>query len=444
MAGNVGAGPKGGLVGRSAELDQLRSAVRQVAGGIGQALLVTGEAGIGKTRVVVEALDVGVDLGVRVFRGAAEELERRRPFGVIVDCLAIDHSGVDDRRAHVAGLLDEATHDGDEGWFGESPSTEFRIVEAVVALVEELSARNPVAMAVEDLQWADPSSLLVLHRLGRRVGQLPLLLVCTARPVPRSAELEGCLHGLRAAGATELVLGPLDAEAVAQLVEDLVDATPGQSLLRQVRRAGGNPLFVSELVGALQRDGAIELGPDGTAELPTVGIPPALPLLILHRLSFLSPATLELLRVATVLGSSFAVSDLSAVVGRPTAALLPALEESTAAGILEPRGELLGFRHDLIWEALYHDLPVPVRQSLHLDAGRALAGAGAPPEQVAEQLLRGASAGDSQAVDWLGRAARRAAPRAPRSPWSCCSGPWSSPTWATRPAMGCWPSRRSA
>jgi DNA-binding CsgD family transcriptional regulator/tetratricopeptide (TPR) repeat protein len=414
VAGSVGADPRGGLVGRSAELDQIRSAVRQVAGGIGQALLVTGEAGIGKTRVVVEALDDGVDLGVRVFRGAAEELERGRPFGVIADCLAIHESSADDRRAHVARLLDdEATHEDDEGWFGESPSTEFRIVEAVVALVEELSARSPVVVAVEDLQWADPSTLLVLHRLGRRVRQLPLLLICTARPVPSSAELDGCLQGLRANGATELVLGPLEAAAVAQMVEDLVDATPGRSLLRQVGRAGGNPLFVTELVGALQRDGSIELGPDGTAELTTVGIPPALPLLILHRLSFLSSATVELLRVASVLGSSFAVPDLSAVVGRPTAALLAALEESMAAGILEPRGELLGFRHDLIWEALYHDLPAPVRQSLHLDAGRALAGAGAPPEQVAEQLLRGAPAGDTQAVDWLRRAARRAAPRAP-------------------------------
>jgi AAA ATPase domain len=72
VAGNVGAGPKGGLVGRSAELDQIGSAVRQVAGGVGQALLVTGEAGIGKTRVVVEGLDVGVELGVRVFRAGSE------------------------------------------------------------------------------------------------------------------------------------------------------------------------------------------------------------------------------------------------------------------------------------------------------------------------------------------------------------------------------------
>jgi tetratricopeptide (TPR) repeat protein len=293
------------------------------------------------------------------------------------------------------------------------PSAEFRIVEGFVALVEALSVQNPVVLVVEDLQWADPSALLVLHRLGRRVGQLPLLLVCTTRPLPRSAELEGCLRGLYAAGATELVLGPLDAVAVAQVVEQLVGAPPGARLLRQVARAGGNPLFVTELVNALQRDGSIQLGLDDTAELTTVGIPPSLPLLILHRLSFLAPATLELLRVASVLGSSFAVTDLSLVVGRPTAGLLAALEEATAAGILEQRGELLGFRHDLIREALYEDLAAPVRQGLHLDAGRALAGAGAPPERVAEQLVRGASPGDTQAVAWLQRAARQAAPRAP-------------------------------
>jgi predicted ATPase len=370
VAGNVGADPKRGLVGRSAELGQIRLAVRQATGGTGQAMLVTGEAGIGKTRVVAEGLDDASRLGVQVFRGAAEELERRRPFGAIADCLGIGGSPPDDRRKAIMRLLAEDVGGIGGGWFGETPQAEFRVVEAVVALVEELSTQSPVMVAVEDLQWADPSTLLVLQRLGRQVRQLPVLLVCTARPVPRSQELEGCLQGLRASGATELLLGPLDGAAATRLVEQLVGAPPGPSLLRQVAGAGGNPLFVTELVGALQRDGSIELESDGTAELTTVGIPAALPLLILHRLSFLAPATLELLQVASVLGSSFAVPDLSAVVGRPTAGLLAALEEAIAAGILESRGELLGFRHDLIWEALYQDLPAPLRRGLHLDAGR--------------------------------------------------------------------------
>ena len=413
MASNVGADPKLGLVGRSAELDQLRLAVRQVADGTGQAILITGEAGIGKTRVVTEGLDAARQLAVQVFWGTAEELERRRPFGAIADCLDLGGSPLDGRRAAITRLLEEDVGGVDGGWFGTSPEAEFRVVEALVALVEELSARSPVMVALEDLQWADPSTLLVLQRLGRRVGQLPVLLVGTARPVPRSQELERCLEGLRASGATELPLGPLDEAAATRLVEQLVGAPPGPRFLRQVAGAGGNPLFITELVGALQRDRSIELGSDGTVELISGGIPPSLPLLILHRLSFLAPATLELLRVASVLGASFAVADLSAVVGRPTAGLLGALEEAIAAGILESRGELLGFRHDLIWEALYQDLPAPLRRSLHLDAGRALAAAGAPPEQVAEQLVRGASAGDTQAMDWLRRAAREAAPRAP-------------------------------
>jgi DNA-binding CsgD family transcriptional regulator len=414
VAGTVDTHSQGGLAGRSAELGRLGSAVRRVAGGTGGALVVVGEAGIGKTRVVAEGLVDADGLGVRVFEGAADELEQRRPFGVIADCLSTGRSATERGRATVAALLEEGSGAGVGGaWLADAPQAEFRIVEGFVALVEALGARSPVVLVVEDLQWADPSALLVLHRLGRRVGQLPLLLVGTARPVPRSAELEGCLRGLRAAGATELVLGPLDAVAVGQLVEQLVGAPPGPSLLRQVAGAGGNPLFVTELVDALQRDGSIQVGSGGAAELTTVGMPPSLPLLILHRLSFLTPATLELLRVASALGSSFAVTDLSLVVGRPTAGLLAALEEAMDGGILEQRGELLGFRHDLIREALYHDLPAPVRQGLHLDAGRALARAGASPERVAEQLVRGASAGDTQAVAWLQRAARQAAPRAP-------------------------------
>ena len=413
MARNVGAGPEGGLLGRSTELETFRSAVLQATRGAGQMLVVTGEAGIGKTCLVVEGLRAASRLGVQVFQGTAQELERRRPFGAIADCLVVRGSAADGRRAEIVRLLREETLKGDAAsWFGDAPSTEFRVVEAFVDLVEELSARGPVALVVEDLQWADPSTLLVLHRLGRRIGRLPVLLVGTARPVPRAAELRTCLAGLRANGAIELVLGPLDQAAVAELVGELVGAVPGPGLLRQVAGAGGNPLWVTELVAALRREGSIK-DAEGTAELATVGIPPSLPLTILHRLSFLAPSTLEVLRVASVLGTAFAVTDLSLVLGRPTTGLLDALDEAMAGRILDRHGVELAFRHDLIREALYQDLSTAVRRGLHLDAAHALAGAGSPPEQVAEHLMRGASPGDTRAVAWLRQAAHRAAPRAP-------------------------------
>jgi predicted ATPase len=429
VASNVGAGQKGGLLGRSTELERLRSAVQHAARGAGQMIVVTGEAGIGKTRLMVEGLRAASRVGVQVFQGAALELERRWPFGAIADCLAIRGSTADGRRAEIMRLLQEEAPRGDRGsWFGDGPSTEFRVVEAFIDLVEGLSARAPVALAVEDLQWADPSTLLVLHRLGRRIGQLPVLLVGTARPVPKTAELDACLEGLRANGATELVLGPLDQTAVAELVEELVGAAPGPGLLRQVAGAGGNPLWVTELVAALRRDGSIK-HVDDTAELTTIGIPPSLPLTILHRLSFLAPTTLEVLRVASILGAAFTITDLSLVLGRPTTRLLNALDEAMAGRILDRGGAELAFRHDLIREALYHDLPAAVRRGLHLDAAHALAGAGAPPEQVAEHLMRGASAGDTQAVVWLQQAP--VGPRRALRPllWTCCSGHSRSSRW---------------
>jgi hypothetical protein len=95
VTGTVDFDPEGGLAGRSAEVGQLRSAVRQVAGGTGGALVVVGEAGIGKTRVIAEGLIDADGLGVRVFEGAADELEQRRPFGVIADCLASGRSATE-------------------------------------------------------------------------------------------------------------------------------------------------------------------------------------------------------------------------------------------------------------------------------------------------------------------------------------------------------------
>jgi predicted ATPase len=164
VASNVGADPKRGLFGRSGELDQLRLAVRQVAGGTGQAILITGEAGIGKTRVVAEGLDAARRSGVQVVWGAAEELERRRPFGAIAACLGLGGSPPDGRRAATTRLLAEDLGGIDRGWFGETPQAEFPVVEALVGLVEELSTRSPLMVAVEDLQWADPSTLLQARR----------------------------------------------------------------------------------------------------------------------------------------------------------------------------------------------------------------------------------------------------------------------------------------
>jgi DNA-binding CsgD family transcriptional regulator/tetratricopeptide (TPR) repeat protein len=404
---------QGLLVGRSSQLSELATALKQVADGAGGSLLVEGEAGIGKTSLVEESLRAPDQLGLQVYRATAEQLERRRPFGAIVDCLGIGRDAGDPRRMEIARLLHEVPPPTDWDSLVAAPPGEFRVAEAIVTLVEEVSVRGPLVVAIDDLQWADPSTILVLHRLGRSAHRLPVLLLCACRPLPRPPDLERLIASLIAHGGRRLVLGSLDQQAVVDLVEALVGAEPGPRLLRQVAGAGGNPLFVTELVGALAAGGSLEPTGDGRVEVAAVGIPPSLTLTILHRLSFLPQRTLDLLRAASVIGTTFTVAELSLVTGTPSFELLAALRESLTAGVLGEEATRLRFRHDLLQEALYHDLPGAMRAGLHLDTARALARAGAPAEQVAEHLLRGAVPGDAEAVAWLREAAHKVASHAP-------------------------------
>jgi len=142
-------------------------------------------------------------------------------------------------------------------------------------------------------------------------------------------------------------------------------------------------------------------------------LPPTLRLTILRRVSFLPETTLQALRSASILGSGFSLTDLATVTGRPAVDLSVVLGEAIRAGVLDDDGARLRFRHDLIRDAIYKDLAGSVRRALHREAGQRLAHAGAPALQVAEHLARGATPGDPEAVPWLARAARQAAPRSP-------------------------------
>ena len=131
----------------------------------------------------------------------------------------------------------------------------------------------------------------------------------------------------------------------------------------------------------------------GRAEVAELTLPPTLRLTILRRLSFLSEDTLQALRSASILGSSFTLTDLAVIIGRSALDLSMVLAEAIRARVLEDDGTRLRFRHDLIRDAIYEDLPASVRRALHREAGQRLAAAGAPALQVAEHLARGAGRG---------------------------------------------------
>jgi DNA-binding CsgD family transcriptional regulator len=373
---------------------------------------IEGEAGIGKSRLLGEVARIAVERGFQVFSGAAAELERNRPFGPLIDAFAIMPGSPNELRARVGRLLaGEVANEGTQQ-VGQGPGTQYQVLVAFLDLMEREAGQGPTLVLLEDLHWSEASTLLVIRSFARRLGGLPLVLLGSFRPSPRLPELERLVAELVSEGAVYLVLEPLAPEAVTRLVEHLISARPGKALLGAAARAGGNPLYVIELVTGLQAEGVIQT--DGmSAEASEVSLPPTIATTILRRLSLVGEQTAEILRIAAVLGSSFSLSDVSLVSGRPAAALLAPFDEAMRAGVIGEAGTRLGFRHALIREAIYESMPIAIRTALHQEAGRALAAAGAPALQVAEHLSLGATGGDEQAATWLWKAGRETMATAP-------------------------------
>jgi DNA-binding CsgD family transcriptional regulator/tetratricopeptide (TPR) repeat protein len=285
------------------------------------------------------------------------------------------------------------------------------IVDAIENAFERAAMLRPIALVLEDTHWADPGTVLALHRLVRR-DDLPSFVLVTCRPVPRPPELQRVIDTMLDAGGSRLTLGPLGADEVNELVRSTLGEPPGPALAGLLQRAAGNPLFVLELLQGLLAERQIEIS-DGVAETGVDVAPPSLRALILRRLGFLSGEVIALLRSAAVLGESMSAADLAVVAGRSLSDVLSLLEQPLAAGFLTAGSEGFAFRHDLVREALYLDIPPALRKAMHLHAARVLAAAGAERVRVAEHAALGADEGDRQAVEWLRDAAETVAVRDP-------------------------------
>lgn len=381
------------FVGREAELARLRDLLM----GFGDrasvaAALVEGEAGIGKTRLVDEAI-AGARRDLLVLRGTADEFESSRPFGAIVDTLGLraDPTGGPHRLTTVAGAIADNL-------------AEHRIIDEILDAVHGLAAVDPVAIVIDDLQWADESSIAAIAALARRSHGIPFALVATMRPTPRSRSLNVLVERLASHDGLLLRVPPLSAAQIHLLASGVLDAAADEDLGAYLGRTGGNPLYLIELVGALTDDKAIAVS-SGRSRLTQPGVPPSLRLTLLRRLSMLPPATVDLLRTASLLGGAFSLAELAAIRGEEATAIVADLRAAMSAGFIEERAERIAFRHDLIHEALYGDFPVDVRRALHREAARALAARGHSAVAVAGQFSAGAEHGDAEAITWMLKAA---------------------------------------
>jgi len=403
--------PPPNWVGRGEELAVVRAGVEALSRGEGSLIWVEGEPGIGKSSLVAEALAAGSAPEWDIGWGIAGKLTERLPLRVMLDCLQVRPGSPDPRRAHAADLLRSLR----QGLFADGDASVTGI-ELLVGLVDELSAAAPAVIVLDDLQWADDASLIVWHQLAASIGQLRLLLIGTCRPAPRRPEVQELRAAAIRHGGAVVTLGPLTETDVTALVTAMLGSPPGDTLRQLTAQAAGNPLYVRELVDAMVRERALEIGP--AAEVSAAGerLPASLAAVLTDRLGSVSAGAAQLLRTAALLGGRFAVTDLAVVLRRPASELAADVQEAVAAGIVteHPNDPDLAFRHLLIQQALYESMPAALRTALHAEAARELAAAGADVLSVAQQLSAANKPGEAWARRWVVESGPALAIRAPQ------------------------------
>ncbi|MCQ9131458.1 helix-turn-helix transcriptional regulator [Streptomyces hilarionis] len=389
MAGSGGALSRSGLRGREAELGQLAELIASVARtGSGALVLVQGEAGIGKTALLTEAVTRAGAAGWSVGTGKADELHHIVPLSSLAASLHGDPpllSG--DAFADLAGGHDQR----------------IRLVERLAGAIEAAAADRPVLIALDDVQWADPLSRFVLKQLPTRLRTSPVLWVLTGRQGPADPPEEILVAATQGELPSLTVpLSPLSGEAIGQLADDALGEGVDERVRDLLDGAGGNPFLAVEMLAGLRTAGA-----SGEP------VPPGLVVGVRGRLRSLRPGTLRFLRMGAVLGRRFRFHDAAALCGRPPAALVAELEEAVRAGLLDDDGDQLAFRHDLLRQAVYVDIPPSARKALHREAATHLVLAGHQPIDAVSHVLEGALPGDEEAVALLGRAAADVLPVTP-------------------------------
>lgn len=391
------------FLGRDDEMARLTQILRRAPEQGLRVVRIEGEPGIGKSRVLEELRRHAETLGHATAVGTAVEFERALPLHPFVQAFEIRPDSPDLLRRQLGQLL-----------LGERSSSVIEpqqliliALEKFLELVEELSAKRSLLLCLDDLQWADDASLALVQRLVKRLSYEPITVLLAHREAAGAGGIDRLFAQLPREVFVDLRLGPLPTDAVFALAAATAPAASPSALQTQVERANGNPFFIIELVSVLSQ------GASRPHERHYPQPPSPITATILHHVDSLAPAAIEVLQVGAILGRSFSVRDVAAVAGSTPAQLIAPIQEACRAGLLDETAEGIRFRHDLVREAIYTNIPAPVRKTLHLEAGRALAGAGASAVKVAKHMEIGAQKGDHDAAEWLRQAGRDHLRRAP-------------------------------
>ena len=395
-------GGRAPLVGRQGELRTLDVALRDTLAGRGHVITLIGEPGIGKTRLVQESRKrfiawVGAGSGSRPLwlEGRGVSYASATPYGLYRQLIAgwigvaleqppariraaladaLTHLfGNTNLLAPLASLMGLSQQEQQAGPSRIGPEElQRQIFAAVRTLVTRFTALAPTVLALEDLHWADPTSLRLTAELAELARERPLLVIATSRPEPPVLP-----------SAREIRLRPLPVAAAEALATSLLGRVGGPRVLAAVLgSADGNPLFLEERLAEMLEAGTLvkDQGAWRLREPANPPLPQLLERLVRSRVDRLSPAAVDAIRAAAVLGFEFTDGLLAATLGVTADSLAPILTELVLSDLVhhaERSWSVFVFRHALIQEATYLALLRAERRDLHARAARAIEAAAA-------------------------------------------------------------------
>lgn len=366
-------------MGRVHELERLRTAIAKVASGSGSIVLVSGETGVGKTRLAHEALVAASARGFLTLAGKGNPLTGDLPYGPVVEALARFLEKLDP--PHRARLTQDLPALGQliEGLdlpvperFGDASLEKTRLFESVLRFLDRSSRGAPLALLLDDLQWFDRSSLELLAYLAKDLPELPILLVGTYRSdeAEETESLDALVHTFRRAQIThEIELTPLGETELGEIITSFLEGTVPPMVVEWVtQQSAGIPLFAEALVGALRDQGGLERVGDRWILVGTLdsSAPPLVRDIVRQRFHRLTEPERQLVEVAAVAGADVPHAVLEEVFG--PADLSQHLSRLLATGILVERATsevAYGFAHPLMAQVAYEDTSPFRRRQLH-------------------------------------------------------------------------------
>jgi tetratricopeptide (TPR) repeat protein len=381
------------MVGRDGEFARLTCHLAEAAAGRGGLATVTGEPGIGKTRMLEELAALAAQQGVHVLFGRCFESDWAPPYGPFAEALAVHVATVDapELRADlgpvapllaqlvtkVRELLPDVRHP-----VPVQPDEErFRLIDAVAQFLVARARRAPVLICLDDLQWADRGSVAMLRHLARFASQHRILVVGAYQDTDlgRAHPLTDALQALqRETPLHHLKLEPLGDEGVKALLQSLAQHDlPAPVAAAWAQKVGGNPFFIEEMVRHLIESGDLYRNETGrwltTRPAGELTVPKGVHNVVAQRLARLSAVANKQLGVATAFESTFRFDVVSEVAGVDELEGLDALDEALAAQIIKSAGsDEYVFANTLIRHSLYAELSSSRRMRLHRRVAQAL------------------------------------------------------------------------